>query len=70
MNRSIDHLAFWCKDVRRGFEKVLAGGATSALKPWDEDSYALAFVKDPDGVMIGLIGEKVNIASRRQNGKF
>jgi lactoylglutathione lyase len=55
----LDHLAFWCKDVRRSLEKVLAGGATSAVQPWDEGGYTLAFVRDPDCVWIELIGKKV-----------
>jgi catechol 2,3-dioxygenase-like lactoylglutathione lyase family enzyme len=55
----LDHLAFWCEDVRRDYEKVLAGGATSAIKPWDEGRFTLAFVRDPDGAWIELIGKKV-----------
>jgi hypothetical protein len=55
----LDHLAFWCKDVRRSYERVLAGGATSAVEPWDEGGYTLAFVRDPDGIWIELIGKKV-----------
>jgi len=55
----LDHLAFWCKDVRKNFEKIIAGGATSAIEPWDEGGYTLAFVRDPDGVWIELIGKKV-----------
>jgi len=46
----LDHLAFWCDDVRKSYEKVLADGATSAVEPWDENGYTLAFVKDPDGI--------------------
>jgi len=58
----LDHLAFWCKDVRKSYEKALAGGATSAVEPWDEGGYTLAFVKDPDGVWIELIGKSVKPA--------
>jgi catechol 2,3-dioxygenase-like lactoylglutathione lyase family enzyme len=55
----LDHLAFWCKNVRASYKKVLAGGATSAIEPWDESGTTLAFVRDPDGVWIELIGRKV-----------
>jgi len=65
----LDHLAFWCKDVRKSYEKVLAGGATSAVEPWDESGYTLAFVRDPDGVWIELIGKKVKPESRKRNEK-
>ena len=61
----LDHLAFWCKDVRRDYEKALAGGATSAIEPWDESGYTLAFVRDPDGVWIELIGKSVKSKSTR-----
>lgn len=55
----LDHLAFWCKDVRKSYKRVLAGGATSAVEPWDEGGYTLAFVRDPDGIWIELIGKKL-----------
>lgn len=62
----LDHLAFWCDDVRKSYEKVLAGGATSAVEPWDESGYTLAFVKDPDGAWIELIGKTVKPALRKR----
>jgi lactoylglutathione lyase len=65
----LDHLAFWCKDVRRSYEKVLAGGATSAVEPWDESGYTLAFVRDPDGIWIELIGKRVRPRSHRRPKK-
>ena len=61
----LDHLAFWCKDVRRSYEKVLASGAASAIEPWDEGGYTLAFVRDPDGIWIELIGKKVKSVSHK-----
>jgi lactoylglutathione lyase len=53
----LDHLAFWSEDVRKSYEKVLAAGATSAVEPWDEGGYTIAFVRDPDGIWIELIGK-------------
>jgi lactoylglutathione lyase len=55
----LDHLAFWCGDVRRSYRKALAGGATPAIEPWDEGDSTLAFVRDPDGVWIELEGKKI-----------
>ena len=63
----LDHLAFWCKDVRAEYKKVLEGGATSAVEPWDESGYTLAFVRDPDGIWIELIGKKVKPNSPKQS---
>ncbi len=62
----LDHLAFWCKDVRKSYKKVLAAGATSAVEPWDESGYTLAFVRDLDGVWIELIGMKAKSRTRRK----
>lgn len=55
----LDHLAFWCENVRDSYGKVLAGGGVSAIEPWDEGTETLTFVKDPDGVWIELIGNRV-----------
>ena len=54
----LDHLAFWCGDVRRSYRKAISGGATPAIEPWDEGDSTLAFVRDPDGVWIELEGKK------------
>ena len=54
----LDHLAFRCDDVLECYKKVLAGGGTSAIEPWDEGDSTLAFVRDPDGVWIELIGKR------------
>ena len=50
----LDHLAFACDDVRKSYLKAIAGGATSAVEPWDEGGSTLAFVTDLDGVWIEL----------------
>ena len=50
----LDHLAFASDDVRKSYRKALAGGATSAVEPWDEGGSTLAFVRDPNGVWIEL----------------
>ncbi len=54
----LDHLAFRCEDVRESYRKLLVGGGTSAIEPWDEGNSTLAFVRDPDGVWIELIGKR------------
>jgi catechol 2,3-dioxygenase-like lactoylglutathione lyase family enzyme len=61
----LDHLAFWCENVERDYEKALDGGATSAIEPWEESGYTLAFVRDPDGVWIELIGKKAKSKSTK-----
>jgi lactoylglutathione lyase len=53
----LDHLAFWSDNVPEDYEKALAGGATSAIAPWNENGYTLAFIRDPNGVWIELLGK-------------
>ena len=55
----LDHLAFWSQNVPEDYKKAIAGGATPAIPPWNEGNYTLAFVRDPDGVWIELIGKKL-----------
>ena len=55
----LDHLAFRCDDVFECYKKVIASGGFSAIEPWDEGYSTLAFVRDPDGIWIELIGRRV-----------
>lgn len=64
----LDHLAFWCRDVRKEYKRVLDGGATPAVEPWDEDGYTLAFVRDPDGIWIELIGRTPKSVNTPKHG--
>lgn len=52
----LDHLAFWVKDVDRKFAQLVEKGAKNAVKPFSQGKYRFAFVKDPDGIWIELIG--------------
>jgi len=52
----LDHLAFWTRDVDKRFKELTSKGVKRALRPFSEGGYRLAFVKDPDGMWIELIG--------------
>lgn len=52
----LDHLAFWEKDVDKRYRDLIRRGAKKAIEPFSEDGYRLAFVKDPDGIWIELLG--------------
>jgi len=52
----LDHLAFWVKDVDKQYERLLANGARRAVAPFSDHRYRFAFVRDPDGIWIELIG--------------
>ena len=52
----LDHLAFWVKNAEKHYTELVARGAAEAVKPFREGRYELAFIKDPDGIWIELIG--------------
>jgi len=53
----LDHLAFWERDVDTKYQELLQKGATKAVEPFSEGGYRLAFVKDPHGIWLELIGK-------------
>ncbi len=52
----LDHLGFWVRDVDACLAFVRGLGATDVVEPWTEGRYRLAFVEDPDGICIELLG--------------
>lgn len=52
----LDHIAFWCPDVRAEFRRLVRAGARIAVAPWEEAGYVIGYVKDPDGIWIELLG--------------
>jgi len=52
----MDHLAFWVKDVNSEYKQLLKKGAKKAVEPFAQGKYKFAFLKDPDGIWIELIG--------------
>ena len=52
----LDHLAFLVTNVERSFREVIAKGARPEVAPFEESRYAFAFVSDPDGIWIELLG--------------
>ena len=54
----LDHLAFRVKDVAGTFRDLVARGAHPEVDPFREGRYEFAFVSDPDGIWIELIGRR------------
>lgn len=54
----MDHLMFSVSDAREVYNRLVRSGAKIAMKLWEKDSFAMGFVKDPDGIWIGLKTEK------------
>ena len=52
----LDHLGFYVTDVRAQYERLLRYGCESAVEPFNHGVYDLAFVKDPNGIWLELIG--------------
>lgn len=52
----LDHIGFIVDDALKWFKLLVNRGAKIAAKPFGDESETLAYVKDPDGVWIELIG--------------
>jgi hypothetical protein len=50
----LDHLMFEVEDAKKLYNKLVANGAPVAMKLWEEKSFAMGYVKDPNGIWIGL----------------
>jgi lactoylglutathione lyase len=55
---NFDHIAFAVKDVRATVRELKASGVTIAMEPFSltGSSSGIAFIKDPDGNWLELIG--------------
>ena len=54
----LDHLGFYVSDVRGQYERLIKLGCEPAVEPFNQGSWVLAFVKDPNGVWLELIGRE------------
>lgn len=52
----LDHLAFRVTNVGRTFQRLVSQGARPEVEPFSEERYEFAFVSDPDGIWIELLG--------------
>ena len=57
----LDHIGFNVDDAVAWYERLIARGFRSAAKPFFDttDNQMLAYVKDPDGIWIELIGPRI-----------
>ncbi len=51
----LDHLMFQVKDFRKAFDKLVKSGAPVAMGPFESKERSIGFVKDPNGIWVGLI---------------
>ena len=52
----LDHIGFVVDDAVKWFKLLIKRGARPAARPFGDESETLAYVKDPDGIWIELIG--------------
>src|SRR5437773_1192656 len=52
----LDHLAFRVANVPYAFRELVSKGARPEVHPFQEERYEFAFVSDPDGIWIELLG--------------
>ena len=53
----MDHLTFKVKNAKTTFQQLVKKGAPIAMQLWQGKTATMGYVKDPDGIWIGLISE-------------
>jgi len=54
----LDHLMFVVKDAKKMYAKLVKMGFPSASELWENENVQLGFIKDPNGIWVGLRTEK------------
>jgi hypothetical protein len=54
----LDRLGFYVRNVREQYERLVGLGCEPAVEPFNQGSWVLAFVKDPNGIWLELIGRE------------
>ncbi len=52
----LDHIGFIVDDAVKWYKLLLKRGARRAAAPFGDESETLAYIKDPDGIWVELIG--------------
>jgi catechol 2,3-dioxygenase-like lactoylglutathione lyase family enzyme len=54
----LDHIGLYVSNVREQYERLVKLGCEPAVQPFNQGSWVLAFVKDPNGIWLELIGRE------------
>lgn len=54
----LDHIGLYVKNVREQYKRLIGLGCEPAVEPFSQGSWVLAFVRDPNGVWLELIGKE------------
>ena len=60
----LDHIGFIVDDAVKWFDLLVRRGAKPAADPFGDVNETLAYVKDPDGIWIELIGPGIKLRSK------
>lgn len=54
----LDHIGLYVSNVRAQYERLIKLGCEPAVEPFIQGSWVMAFVKDPNGIWLELIGRE------------
>jgi lactoylglutathione lyase len=54
----LDHIGLYVNNVREQYMRLIGLGCQSAVEPFNQGSWGLAFVTDPNGIWLELIGSE------------
>jgi lactoylglutathione lyase len=54
----LDHIGLYVSNVREQYKRLIELGCQPAVEPFNQGSWVLAFVKDPNGIWLELIGRE------------
>jgi catechol 2,3-dioxygenase-like lactoylglutathione lyase family enzyme len=54
----LDHVGLYVSNVREQYERLIKHGCEPAVEPFNQGSWILAFVRDPNGIWLELIGKE------------
>ena len=54
----LDHIGLYVSNVREQYKRLVKFGCEPAVEPFNQGSWVLAFVRDPNGIWLELIGRE------------
>ena len=54
----LDHLGLYVSNIREQYRRLVQLGCEPAVAPFNQGTWVLAFVKDPNGIWLELIGRE------------
>jgi lactoylglutathione lyase len=54
----LDHIGLYVSGVRAQYKRLLKYGCKSTVEPFNQGDWVLAFVEDPNGIWLELIGRE------------